>query len=81
MRQRGFVPLYEYVCRRCARAFEELVFGQATPRCPECAASEVERVMSVVSVRRSKGTGSAERAPGPCGTCGDVRGPGACAMD
>jgi putative FmdB family regulatory protein len=37
MRQRGLVPLYEYVCRRCSRAFEELVFGQATPRCPACA--------------------------------------------
>ena len=37
MGQRGFVPLHEYVCRRCSRAFEELVFGQATPRCLACA--------------------------------------------
>ena len=71
MGQRGFVPLYEYVCRRCSRAFEELVFGQAIPRSPGCAATDVDRV---VSVGRSKETA-------PCGTCGDVRAPGACAMD
>jgi putative FmdB family regulatory protein len=74
MGQRAFVPLYEYVCRRCSGAFEELVFGQTSPRCPGCAATDVDRVMSVVSVGRSKETA-------PCGTCGDVRGPGACAMD
>jgi hypothetical protein len=53
MGQRGFVPLYEYVCRRCSRAFEELVFGQAIPRSPGRAATDVDRVMSVVSVGRT----------------------------
>jgi predicted nucleic acid-binding Zn ribbon protein len=31
MGQTDVVPLYEYVCRRCAREFEELMLGGATP--------------------------------------------------
>jgi putative FmdB family regulatory protein len=70
------VPLYEYSCRACARQFEELVFGKATPVCPACQSGDVERLLSVVAV----GRGGADAAPvaGPCGTCGDPRGPGSC---
>jgi putative FmdB family regulatory protein len=72
------VPIYEYVCRRCAHQFEELVLGQAAPSCPGCRATDVERILSVVSVGRARDAGGG--APvGPCGTCGDPRGPGACA--
>lgn len=71
------MPLYEYVCRRCAREFEELVFGQASPVCPGCGGAEVERVLSVVSVARAE----PPVAAGPCGSCGDPRGPGACARN
>jgi putative FmdB family regulatory protein len=71
------VPLYEYVCRACAHQFEELVSGGVTPCCPRCRADGVQRILSVVSIGR---TGErAAPAPGPCGTCGDPRGPGACA--
>ena len=48
------MPLYEYVCRRCAREFELLVFGDTTPCCPGCETRDVERMMSVVSVGRSR---------------------------
>jgi putative FmdB family regulatory protein len=40
------MPLYEYVCRRCSKNFEELVSKDAAaPECPACARSdEVTRI-------------------------------------
>lgn len=40
------MPLYEFLCSRCSKTFEELVYaGAATPVCPACALSdEVARV-------------------------------------
>jgi putative FmdB family regulatory protein len=41
------MPLYEYVCGRCAKQFEELVTNDAaaTPDCPTCAKhDEVSRI-------------------------------------
>jgi putative FmdB family regulatory protein len=75
----GIMPLYEYVCRRCGRGFEELVRADTVVACPGCAATDVTRVMSVVTIGHA--SDGAARAPGACGTCGDPRGPGACAMD
>jgi len=76
------MPLYEYVCRKCSHPFEELVFGDAKPHCPACDDENVEKVLSAHTVGRSAGTkpSLAGRA-GPCGSCGDPRGPGACSMN
>ena len=75
------MPLYEYVCKRCAHPFEELVSGDATPACPACAAPDAERVpFSRVAVAVAVSGRSADAAPAPCGRCGDPRGPGACSM-
>ena len=77
------MPLYEYVCRNCRHGFEALVLGADVPTCPKCRAVDLERVLSVVAI----GRGGREAAPafapsgGGCGSCGDPRGPGACAMD
>jgi putative FmdB family regulatory protein len=40
------MPLYEYVCARCSKTFEELTFGATcTPTCPQCAQNdEVSKV-------------------------------------
>ena len=40
------MPLYEYVCGRCSKQFEELVANDAaTPDCPTCAQhDEVSRI-------------------------------------
>jgi putative FmdB family regulatory protein len=40
------MPLYEYVCGRCAKNFEEIVTNDsATPTCPTCAKDdEVARI-------------------------------------
>lgn len=40
------MPLYEFVCGRCSKQFEELVSNDsATPECPTCAKlDEVTRI-------------------------------------
>jgi putative FmdB family regulatory protein len=78
MRHTSAVPIYEYVCRDCAKSFEELTFEPASaPPCPSCQSAEVERVLSVVAV----GSSEPAVAASPCGRCGDPRGPGACSMN
>lgn len=70
------MPLYEYVCRKCSRQFEDLVFGDAKSSCPACKSTDLERVMSVVAV----GKGTPDLPPSPCGSCGN-RGQGGCGMN
>ena len=71
------MPIYEYVCARCRHAFEALIYGSERARCPECASDELEKQLSTFAAH---GEARPERAdPGACGTCGDPRGPGACA--
>ena len=70
------MPLYEYVCKKCSHAFEELVFGDTVPRCPKCEATSVEKVLSAHTVGRSAPVPQF-RGGGPCGGCQD---PGACGM-
>jgi putative FmdB family regulatory protein len=66
------VPLYEYVCRKCSRQFEELVYGNAKPICPSCQSADLERVLSVVAV----GKGRPDAPPSPCGSCSNRGGCG-----
>jgi putative FmdB family regulatory protein len=57
------VPIYEFVCRKCGREFEELVYGSDDGvECPECGASSVERKMSTFAFKsggKMKTAGSA----------------------
>lgn len=41
------MPLYEYNCKQCEHTFEELVRGDSKVECPQCHASNVERLLSV----------------------------------
>jgi putative FmdB family regulatory protein len=74
------MPLFEYACRSCAREFEILVRASETPECPSCHGKDLERRLSVFAAHTA---GSPQRAasPGPCGSCGDPRGPGACSIN
>jgi putative FmdB family regulatory protein len=76
------MPLYEYACQECAHQFEALVRGSETPECPACHATSLERRLSRFAAHTG-GAASAVRlnAPGPCGSCGDPRGPGACSTN
>jgi putative FmdB family regulatory protein len=81
------MPVYEFVCKRCAHAFEELVMGSEGVVCPKCSGSDAEKQFSVFG---TGGSGAADVGSAPtaypnlgggCGTCGDPRGPGACSMN
>jgi len=77
------MPLFEYSCRQCERQFELLVRGTQTPECPSCHGTELERRQSVFAAHTAGGGHAAEALPaaGPCGACGDPRGPGACSIN
>jgi putative FmdB family regulatory protein len=78
------MPLFEYACRGCGQRFEELVRGSERPACPRCAGADLEKLPSVFAVNGPSGGGDdgwPAGGAGPCGTCGDPRGPGACATD
>jgi len=70
------MPIYEYICAGCGHAFEALVYGSERPRCPACEGEELEKQFSAFAAH---GESRPETAPPACGTCGDPRGPGACA--
>jgi putative FmdB family regulatory protein len=74
------MPLYEYDCRTCSVHFETLVRGTETPECPACHGTDLERALSTFAVNAASPRVSAPMA-GPCGRCGDPRGPGACSMN
>lgn len=60
------MPIYEYRCRSCEGAFEELVRLSTKPEdvlCPKCGKKECERLLSVFSSSGSSGGGSYAPAP------------------
>jgi len=85
------MPIYEYVCRDCSHGFEVRQSSTAKARCPKCASGRLAKQLSVFatggsSAQKSGGGFDAEAgfggdAGGDCGTCGDPRGPGSCALD
>ena len=76
------MPLYEYKCRSCDRQFEALVWGSTVPECPSCQSQELDKLLSVFAVGANQPKFAARAsAPGPCGSCGDPRGPGSCSVN
>ena len=77
------MPLYEYECKSCAGHFEVLVRTVASdtrPSCPDCGATEVRKVLSLVArpVRGSDPApaGAAPRPSAGGGCCGGACGCG-----
>jgi len=75
------MPLFEYSCRECSHRFEYLTRQGQTPHCPSCESEDLEKQLSVFAVSAPSSSGSFDAAPGPCGSCGDPRGPGSCSMN
>jgi putative FmdB family regulatory protein len=79
------MPLFEYICRSCSRRFETLVMGKASPACPGCGSDDLEKQFSTFAVggggQASAGSPESFEDAGSCGTCGDPRGPGSCAIN
>jgi putative FmdB family regulatory protein len=77
------MPIFEYICKKCSRKFEAIVFGSKKAQCPGCSSSNLEPQLSVFAVA-GKSSSTAD-APFPaaagCGTCGRPDGPGACEFD
>lgn len=75
------MPIYEYVCKRCQDCFETLVRGAAKPECPSCKSKSLEKQFSVFGVStKSESTMGCAPGAGPCGSCDNPMGPGACGM-
>jgi putative FmdB family regulatory protein len=70
------MPLFEYACRGCGHRFEHLTRADRLPSCPRCDGRDLEKQLSVFAVSAS--AADVPFAAGPCGRCGDPRGPGAC---
>ncbi len=47
------MPVFDYTCRACAHAFEQLVRGSDTPTCPSCASTDVEKLLSLPALKTS----------------------------
>ena len=75
------MPIFEYVCKECSHEFETLVFGKDKAECPKCHSKKLEPQLSVFAVSAKGGASAASASPGPCGSCGDPRGAGACSLD
>lgn len=75
------MPVYEYTCRGCRHPFEFLHLGSEQASCPECESRDLEKRFSVFGVSGSDAPTVDGDSPGACGSCGDPRGPGACAQE
>jgi putative FmdB family regulatory protein len=75
------MPILEFACKDCAHEFETIVQGARQPECPTCKSTRLERRLSVFAVGGRSAALAAREPVGPCGTCGDPRGPGACAIN
>jgi len=76
------MPIYEYVCKDCEKPFEALVYGSEKASCPHCGSRKLAQQLSVFAVSAKSGGAASFSGPasGPCGSCGDPRGRGACSM-
>jgi len=78
------MPIFEYVCKECQHEFEALIFGQQKAECPKCQSKKLEPKLSVFAVAAKSGAANhpsfSAGAAGPCGSCGDARGPGSCSL-
>lgn len=75
------MPLFEYECRGCGHKFEYLTREGQSPSCPACHGVELQKLLSVFAAQSSGQSKSFSVPSGPCGTCGDPRGPGSCSMN
>ncbi|MEO8256786.1 MAG: zinc ribbon domain-containing protein [Acidobacteriota bacterium] len=75
------MPIFEYTCQSCGHRFEHLTRANQAAACPTCQGSALDKNLSTFAVRANAAPRAAAAAPGPCGSCGDPRGPGACSVN
>ncbi len=72
------MPIYEYLCKTCGNAFEQLIRGEEKAQCPVCGKRRLQKRFSVPAAHSQQAAASAacpyescgarDRCPG--GTCG-----------
>ena len=66
------MPIFEFKCKSCGQVFEEFVFSSNTDTgsivCPECGATNADKLMSAFSSSTGSSIGSGGAAS--CGTSG-----------
>ncbi len=60
------MPLYEYVCRDCGKAFELIVNNSTKPACEFCGSKRIEKQLSTFSAHAGSG-GDLPPCSGGCG--------------
>ena len=73
------MPIYEYACQSCGNEFELLVRSDTTLECPSCHSDHLDKQLSVFATAESA-SAPAPAFAGPCGSCGNPNGPGACRL-
>jgi len=73
------MPIFEYICKQCRHQFEAIVLGSQKAACPKCESKRLTQQLSSFAVAASDKSRPSPSS-GPCGACGDPRGPGACSM-
>lgn len=56
------MPIFEYRCQSCHHQFETLVRTGDTPACPKCAATGLEKLLSLPAIQSEATHGLAMRA-------------------
>ncbi|NWG73804.1 MAG: zinc ribbon domain-containing protein [Rubrivivax sp.] len=74
------MPIYEYTCDDCGRAFEALVRSDTVPTCPQCGSTQLHKQLSVFATAAATAGDAWPSTAGPCGTCGHPDGPGSCSL-
>jgi putative FmdB family regulatory protein len=75
------MPLFEYECRGCGKQFEFLTREGQAPACPSCKGADLQKRLSAFAVGANGRSSATGESFGPCGSCGDPRGPGSCSMN
>jgi len=75
------MPIFKYICSDCNHAFEKFVQASTQLECPSCKGASLEKQLSVFNLGGGQRSFEQNAPPGPCGSCGDPRGPGACSIN
>jgi putative FmdB family regulatory protein len=57
------MPLFEFTCRSCGNRFETLVTGGRQAACPQCHATDLEKLYSSFGTRSAGGRDGQAAAP------------------
>ena len=58
----SIIPIYEYSCQACERRFEALVRAKEKVVCPDCGSADIERELSLPTVKSQGSRDLAMRA-------------------